>query len=243
MLTSSNGAESIQEKIACQAPPGPKIDLLARRTTASQIFCEKLGGGSPALRNYAETGFGITNQPNGQGAAMPEQERVDAIKRFQAHEVEAYRRSVEWDGQRKEDLAKWKSATLTMIYQSVQRVSDDFAVRGSPFLFSSIPMQPECSAAFRVKTTSGGRLFAKLHFDLANGQVMATSTVDDAHFPSSVAVKDVAREWVEIAAERVLIAMLNAASNPLPEHIPSSTAQSGPNESKIGVSYLRLCSF
>jgi len=141
---------------------------------------------------------------------MPEQERVDAIKRFQAHEVEAYRRSVEWGRQRKEDLAKWKSATLTMIYQSVQGVSDDFAVRGSPFLFSSIPMQPECSAAFRVETDAGVRLFAKLQFDLADGKVTATSTVAGVEF-LYVPVTDVSREWVELAAERVLIAMLNAA--------------------------------
>jgi hypothetical protein len=69
---------------------------------------------------------------------MPEQERIEAIKRFQAHEVEIHGRSVEWGRQRKEDLAKWKSATLTTIYLSVERVSDDFAARGSPFLFASI---------------------------------------------------------------------------------------------------------
>ena len=142
---------------------------------------------------------------------MPEQERREAIKRFQEHEVEVYRRSVEWDRQRKEDLAKWKSVTLTTIYQSVQRVSDDFAVRGSPFLFSSIPMQPESSAVFRIKTDAGVRLFAKLQFDLADGQVTATSTVAGVEFLSSVPVRDVTREWVELVAERVLIAMLNAA--------------------------------
>jgi hypothetical protein len=102
-------------------------------------------------------------------------------------------------------------------------VSDDFAVRGSPFLLSCILLQPEGSAAFRVKTASGVRLFAKLQFDLADGQVTATSTIVDAHFLPCVAVKHVAPEWVELAAERVLIAVINAASN----HIPSSTAQSG----------------
>jgi len=142
---------------------------------------------------------------------MSEQERADAIKRIQEHEIEAFRRAIEWDRQRREDLARWNSATLTTIYQSVQRVSEDFVVRGSPFLFSSIPMQPEGSAAFRVKTTGGVRLFAKLQFDLADGQVTASATVADPHLPSSVPAGDVTSEWVERVAERVLIAMLNAA--------------------------------
>jgi len=142
---------------------------------------------------------------------MPEQERVEAIRRVQEHEAEALRRAVEWDGQRREDLLRWNSATLATIYQSVLRVSEDFAARGSPFLFSCVLMQPEGSAAFRVKTSGGVRLFAKLQFDLAGGQVTATANVPAPHLPSSVPVGDVTREWVELAAERVLIAMLNAA--------------------------------
>jgi hypothetical protein len=141
---------------------------------------------------------------------MPEQEPIEAIRRVQEHEAEALRRAVEWDRQRKEDLLRWNSAALPTIYQSVLRVSEDFAVRGSPFLFSCVLMQPEGSAAFRVKTTGGVRLFAKLQFDLVEGQVTATATVADPHLPSSVPVRDVTREWVELAAERVLITMLNA---------------------------------
>lgn len=148
---------------------------------------------------------------NGEGGPMTEQERTEAIKRVQQHEVEAFRRAVEWDRQRREELAKWKSVTLPLIYRCVQRLSEDFAVRGSPFLFSSIPMQPEGSAAFRVKTSGGARLFAKLQFDLAAGQVTATATVAGTHLPSSVPLSDVTRQWVELAAERVLITMLNAA--------------------------------
>ena len=72
-------------------------------------------------------------------------------------------------------------------------------------------MQPESSAVFRIKTDAGVRLFAKLQFDLADGQVTATSTVAGVEFLSSVPVRDVTREWVELVAERVLIAMLNAA--------------------------------
>ena len=187
-------------------------------------MCEKPGGGSPALRNYAEAGLELRTRPAGKGGAMPEQERIEAIRRVQEHE--ALKWAVEWHGQRRKDLLRWNSATLPTIYQSVLSVSEDFSVRGSPFLFSCILMQPEGSAAFRVKATSGVRLFAKLQFDLADGQVTATSTVNDAHFPSSVAVKDVAREWVELAAERVLIAVLNAASELAPKYVPSTTAQS-----------------
>lgn len=142
---------------------------------------------------------------------MPEQERIAAIRRVQEHAEALRRAAVEWDGRRREDLLRWNSATLPTIYQSVLRVSDDFAVRGSPFLFSCILMQPEGSAAFRVKTTSGVRLSAKLQFDLADGQVTASTTVAGAHLPASVPVRDVTREWVELAAERVLIAMLEAA--------------------------------
>ena len=178
------------------------------RSRADKFLCKTSGGISP-LRKYAEED--LDKEVRREGGAMPEQERSEAIKRFQAHEVEVYRRSVEWDRQRKEDLAKWKSVTLTTIYQSVHRVSDDFAERGSPFLFSSIPMQPESSAVFRIKTDAGVRLFAKLQFDLADGQVTATSTVAGVEFLSSVPGRDVTREWVELVAERVLIAMLNAA--------------------------------
>ena len=142
---------------------------------------------------------------------MPEQERIEAIRRVQEHEVEALRRTVEWDQRRREDLSRWNSTTLPVIYQSVLRVSEDFAVRGSPFLFSCVLMQPEGSAAFRVKTSGGVRLFAKLQFDLADGQVTATATVASANLHSSVSVRDVTREWVELVAEKVLIAMLNAA--------------------------------
>ena len=153
---------------------------------------------------------------------MPEQERIEAIRRLQEHEAEALKRAGKWDRQRSEDLLRWNTTILPTIYQSVLSVSDDFAVRGSPFLFSCILLQPEGSAAFRVKTTSGVRLFAKLQFDLADAQVTATSTVVDAHFPPSIAVKHVDGEWVELAAERVLIAVINAASN----LAPSTTAQS-----------------
>jgi hypothetical protein len=142
---------------------------------------------------------------------MPEQERIEAIRRLQEHEDQAYRRAAEWDQQRKEDLVRWKNTTLRTIYRSVLRVSEDFAARGSPFVFSSIPVQTEGIAIFRVKASGGVRLFAKLQFDLADGQVTASATVAAPHLPSSVPVRDVTRQWVEIAAERVLIAMLNAA--------------------------------
>ena len=142
---------------------------------------------------------------------MPEQERIEAIRRVQEHAEALRRAAVEWDQQRKQDLLRWNSTTLSVIYKSVLRVSEDFAARGSPFLFSCVLMQPEGSAAFRVKTSGGVRLFAKLQFELAGGQVTASTNVAEPHLPSSVPVRDVTREWVELAAERVLIAMLNAA--------------------------------
>lgn len=191
-----------------QGQVGCATRRFATRSRADKFLCKTSGGISP-LRKYAEED--LDKEVRREGGAMPEQERSEAIKRFQAHEVEVYRRSVEWDRQRKEDLAKWKSVTLTTIYQSVQGVSDDFAERGSPFLFSPVPMQPESSAVFRIKTDAGVRLFAKLQFDLADGQVTATSTVAGVEFLSSVPGGDVTREWVELVAERVLIAMLNAA--------------------------------
>jgi hypothetical protein len=90
-------------------------------------------------------------------------------------------------------------------------VSVDFAARGSPFLFSAIPVQMEGIAIYRVKTTGGVRLFAKLEFDLTDGEVIASTTVVGTHLPSSVPLMELSREWVELAAEEVLIAVLNAA--------------------------------
>jgi hypothetical protein len=142
---------------------------------------------------------------------MTVQERTDAIRRFQEHGVEALARAGERDRQNRENLARWRSATLPTINQSVQRVSEDFADRGSPFLLSPIPVQIEGSAIFRVKTSGGHRLLPKLQFDLADGQVTATSTVPGAELPSTVPVRDVTGEWAEHVAERVLIAMLKPA--------------------------------
>jgi hypothetical protein len=156
---------------------------------------------------------------------MQVQERIEAIRRVQEHEVEAFTRVAEWERRRKEDLVRWKNTTLSTIDQSVQRVSEDFAARGSPFLFSSIPVQTEGSAVFRIKTNRGVRLFAKLQFDLGNGQVTASATVSAPHLPSSVPVGDVSSKWVELAAERVLIATLNAASNAVGVPIPLAMAQ------------------
>jgi hypothetical protein len=142
---------------------------------------------------------------------MTEQERVDAIKRFQEHGVEALALAGEKDRQSRADLARWRSATLPTINQSVQRVSEDFADRGSPFLLSSVPVQIEGTAIFRVKTSGGHRLLLKLQFDLADSQVTATSTVPGAELPSTVQVRDLTGEWAEHVAERVLIAMLKPA--------------------------------
>jgi hypothetical protein len=61
----------------------------------------------------------------GRGGAMPEQERLDAIRRILGHEAEAYKRAAEWDQQRKDDLVRWKNRTLGTIYRSVLRVSED----------------------------------------------------------------------------------------------------------------------
>jgi hypothetical protein len=142
---------------------------------------------------------------------MKVQERVEAIERFFEHNSEAYQRALKREQQSREDLVRWKESTAAMINQSVQRVSIDFAVLGSPFVFSSIPVQTEGSTAFRVKTSQGVRLLSKLQFDLADGKVTATASVPGSELPSSVPVRDVTGEWVEIVAERVLLAMLEAA--------------------------------
>ena len=142
---------------------------------------------------------------------MTVDQRTDAIRRFQEHEAEAQRRAAKRERQRKEDLATWSSAVLPTINQSVQGVSQDFVARGSPFLFAAIPVQMEGSVIYRVKTTEGVRLFAKLEFDLTYGEVIASSTVAGTHLPSSVPLIELSREWAEAAAEEVLIAVLNAA--------------------------------
>jgi hypothetical protein len=142
---------------------------------------------------------------------MRVQKRVEAIERFFEHDSEAYQRAVKRERQARDDLARWKEATVAMINQSVQRVSVDFAALGSPFVFSSIPVQTEGSTAFRVKTSEGLRLLSKLQFDLADGNVTAITSVPGTELPSSVPVRDVTGEWVEIVAERVLLAMLDAA--------------------------------
>jgi hypothetical protein len=143
---------------------------------------------------------------------MTEQERSAAIERFQEHEAQTRRRVAEQERHERDDLATWKKTTLPTINHAIQGVSEDFARRGSPFLFSTIPVQSDGSAFFRVKSTGGLRLLSKLQFDLtADGQVIATALVGGAYLPSSVPMKDVTREWVEQAAEKALIAMINAA--------------------------------
>ena len=142
---------------------------------------------------------------------MTVQERTDAIRRFREHEIEALARAGERERQRREDLAIWRSATLPMINQFVHRVSEDFVDRGSPFLLLFVSVPIEGTAIFRVKTRGGHRLIPKLQFDLADGQVTATSTVPGAELPSTVPLRDVTSEWVEHVAERVLIAMLAPA--------------------------------
>ena len=142
---------------------------------------------------------------------MTAQERTDAIRRFKEHEVEALARAGERERQTREDLASWRSATLPMINQFVHRVSEDFVDRGSPFLLSTVSVVIEGTAIFRIKTRGGHRLILKLQFDLADGQVTATSTVPGAELPSTVPLRDVTSEWVEHVAERVLIAMLTTA--------------------------------
>lgn len=139
---------------------------------------------------------------------MTVKERTDAIRRFREHEIEALTRAGERERQRREDLARWTSASLPTINQFVHRVSEDFVDRGSPFLLSSVSALVEGSAIFRVKTSEGHRLIPKLQFDLADGQVTATSTVPGADLPSTVPLGDVTSEWVEHVAETVLIAML-----------------------------------
>ena len=172
-------------------------------------FCVKNDGGISLLRKTAEQDFQLAG-PTAR-APMTVDQRTDAIRRFQEHEAEAQRRAAERERQSIEDIARWKGETLLTINLSVYTVSEDFADRGSPFLFSAVPVQIEGSAIFRVKTSTGHRLLPKLHFDLAEGQVTATATVPGAELPSTVPVRDVTGEWVEQAAERALIAMLNAA--------------------------------
>ena len=109
---------------------------------------------------------------------MPEQERIEAIRRFQEHEIDALIRVAERERQNRKDLATWRSATLPTINQSVHRVGEYFADRGSPFSFSSsVLAQAVGSAVFRVKTSGSHRLLTKLQFDLADGQVVASATV------------------------------------------------------------------
>jgi hypothetical protein len=141
---------------------------------------------------------------------MTVRERAEAIARFQDHEAEALGRQAKRERHRREDLATWSSAVLT-ISQSVQDVSVDFAARGSLFLFSPIPVQMEGGAIYRVKTTEGVRLFAKLQFDLTDGEVIASTTVAGTHLPLSLPLMELSSEWVEMAAEEVLIAVLKAA--------------------------------
>jgi len=142
---------------------------------------------------------------------MTEHERIAAIKRLQEREGQAHSSVAEQEKQEREDLATWKKTTLPMINYTIQGVSEDFARRGSPFVFSTIPVQSEGSVFFRVKSTGGLRLLSKLQFDLtADGQVIATALVAGVYLPSSVPMKDVTREWVERAAEQALIAMINA---------------------------------
>ena len=144
---------------------------------------------------------------------MTVQERIEAIKQF--HEQEGRRHAAEWERQRQEDLASWKDVLRTLTH-SVQRVSEDFAGRGSPLLFSSVPVLTEGNAVFRIKTIEGIRLSAKLQFDLIDGQVTASAIGADVSLPSSVPVGDVTREWIELVAERVLIAVLNDRSKKEP---------------------------
>jgi hypothetical protein len=142
---------------------------------------------------------------------MAEQDRTDAITRFQEHEAEARGRVAKRERQRKHDVATWSSAVLPTISLSIHRVSEDFAAHGSAFQFSSIPVQTEGSAMFRIKTSEGFHLLSKLQFDLVDGRVTATSTVGGTDLPLSVELNALTHEWVELVAEGVLIAALNAA--------------------------------
>ncbi len=141
---------------------------------------------------------------------MTAQERAEAIERFQ-RELEAQRRSAEREIQGGYDLIKWKEMALPTINQSVQRVSVDFDALGSPFRFSSIPIQAEGSTCFRVKTKGCHRSLRKLRFDLADGQVTATVNVPCADFPVSVPVGHLTGQWVEVVAEKMLMAILDGA--------------------------------
>jgi hypothetical protein len=145
---------------------------------------------------------------------MTVQERIEAIRRF--HEQEGHGEAALWGRQRDDDLAIWKDVLRT-INHFVHKVSEDFAARGSPFLFSSVPVETQDSTIFRTKTIEGIRLSAKLQFDLVDGHVAATAIGTDVHLPSSLPLGDVTPEWVELAAERVLIAVLNDRSNEQPQ--------------------------
>jgi hypothetical protein len=144
-------------------------------------------------------------------SSMPEQERIEVIKRFLLQQEHAQRRTDERKQEREADLTTWKNAVLPLISQSVHAVSLDFGRRRSPFLLSSVPVLTEGTAFFRGLTNSGVRLLPKLQFDLSDGQVTATVNVGGTHLHATVQIKDVTREWVELNAERALIAMINAA--------------------------------
>jgi hypothetical protein len=143
------------------------------------------------------------------GNPMTAQGRIEAIERFHEHEAQARRRLIDRELQGRDDLIKWRETALPTINQSVQRVSVDFDALGSPFLFSSIPVQTEGSTSFRIKTKEGLRLLSKLQFDLAESQVIATASVPGAELPAFVPVRDLTGRWVEVVAEKVLIAMLD----------------------------------
>lgn len=140
---------------------------------------------------------------------MTVQERIEAIRGF--HEHEGHRQAAQWERQREEDLESWKAVARALTH-FVHRVSEDFAGRGSPFVFSSVAVQTQDSAVFRIKTIEGARLSAKLQFDLVYGQVAASAIGAEVRLPSSVPVADLTREWVELVAESVLIAVLNERS-------------------------------
>jgi hypothetical protein len=121
------------------------------------------------------------------------------------------RRVEERKQEREADLTTWKNALLPLISLSVHAVKFDSQHRGSPFLLSSVPVLTEGTAFFRVLTNGGVRLLPKLQFDLSDGQVTAIANVAGAHLHSTAPIRDVTHEWVELNAERVLIAMINAA--------------------------------
>jgi hypothetical protein len=142
---------------------------------------------------------------------MPEQERSEVIKRFLLQQEHAQRQVGERKQEQQADLAMWKDAVFPLISLSVHAVILDFERRRSPFLLSSVPVLTEGAAFFRVITYGGVRLLSKLQFDLSDGQVIATANAAGTHFHATVPIKDVTRQWVELNAERVLIAMINAA--------------------------------